>query len=187
MRVSKDPFVRRQEIIDTAMKLFSQKGYEATSMTDIAREMQVVSGLCYRYFSSKEELYHTAVSMYAKECAAPIISQLQSPYETLDEAIEAVSDVFCKTDGNERYHVFFHGKGNQMFRQELEVQMILMIQPYLQELLEKLQEKGEVEMKDSKSTAAFLLYGQMPIINDDTMTAKEKVEIIVPLLRRMLL
>ena len=57
MRISKDPEVRRREIIDTAMKVFSQNGYEATSMTDIAKEINVVPGLCYRYFKSKQELY----------------------------------------------------------------------------------------------------------------------------------
>ena len=67
MRISKDPEVRRREIIDTAMKVFSQNGYEATSMTDIAKEINVVPGLCYRYFKSKQELYNTAVLIYAKE------------------------------------------------------------------------------------------------------------------------
>ena len=29
MRISKEPEVRRQEIIDTAMRVFSEQGYEA--------------------------------------------------------------------------------------------------------------------------------------------------------------
>ena len=31
-RISKPPEVRRQEILDTAMELFAEKGYEDTSM-----------------------------------------------------------------------------------------------------------------------------------------------------------
>ena len=57
MRVSKAPEVRRQEILETAMKLFTEKGYEATSMRDIAQACGVVAGLCYRYFDSKQKLF----------------------------------------------------------------------------------------------------------------------------------
>ena len=41
MRISKDPAERKQEIIETAMRLFYEKGYEKTSISDIAREMNV--------------------------------------------------------------------------------------------------------------------------------------------------
>ena len=64
-RITKAPEERRQEIIDTAMKVFYEKGYEKTSISDIAREMNVAQGLCYRYFSSKEELFDTALDQYA--------------------------------------------------------------------------------------------------------------------------
>ena len=41
-RITKDPTERRQEILDTALKLFWEKGYEKTSMTEIAQAMQVL-------------------------------------------------------------------------------------------------------------------------------------------------
>ena len=39
LRITKDPTERRQEILDTALKLFWEKGYEKTSMTEIAQAM----------------------------------------------------------------------------------------------------------------------------------------------------
>ena len=67
-RISKPPEVRRQEILDTAMELFAEKGYEDTSMADIARRMGVVQGLCYRYFDSKRVLFREAMEQYVREC-----------------------------------------------------------------------------------------------------------------------
>ena len=32
MRVSKEPEVRKQEMLDTAMRVFAEKGFEATTM-----------------------------------------------------------------------------------------------------------------------------------------------------------
>mgnify|MGYP002228660009 FL=1 len=41
MRVTKEPEVRKQEILDTALKLFGENGYEKTSITDIAKAIGV--------------------------------------------------------------------------------------------------------------------------------------------------
>ena len=46
----------RQRILDTALHLFATKGYEGTSMRDIAAEAGCSLGLAYRYFASKEDL-----------------------------------------------------------------------------------------------------------------------------------
>lgn len=59
MRITKEPEVRKQEILDTALKLFGENGYEKTSITDIAKAIGVAQGLCYRYFRPKR-LYLTA-------------------------------------------------------------------------------------------------------------------------------
>ena len=89
-RISKPPEVRRQEILDTAMELFAEKGYEDTSMADIARRMGVVQGLCYRYFDSKRVLFREAMEQYVRECCAaglPIIHDrsrtIRQPINTL--------------------------------------------------------------------------------------------------------
>ncbi len=46
----------RQRILDTALRLFATKGYEGTSMRDIAAAAECSLGLAYRYFASKEDM-----------------------------------------------------------------------------------------------------------------------------------
>ena len=46
----------RQRIFDTAIALFVEKGYEATTMIDIANGAGCSPGLAYRYFSGKDAL-----------------------------------------------------------------------------------------------------------------------------------
>lgn len=43
-------------IMETALKLFSEKGYHSTSISMIAKEAGIAAGLMYNYFTSKEEL-----------------------------------------------------------------------------------------------------------------------------------
>lgn len=49
---------RREQILDAALRVFSQKGYAGASIRDIAREVGVTEGLLYHYFESKEKLMH---------------------------------------------------------------------------------------------------------------------------------
>ena len=53
VRIIKDPEERKQEIIEAALHLFSQKGYEHTTIQDIAKYLNISQGLCYRYFNLK--------------------------------------------------------------------------------------------------------------------------------------
>jgi AcrR family transcriptional regulator len=46
----------RQRILDTALRLFATKGYDKTTMRDIASAAGCSLGLAYRYFASKEDL-----------------------------------------------------------------------------------------------------------------------------------
>jgi AcrR family transcriptional regulator len=47
---------RRHQLIDVALRLFSNKGYDGTTIKDLAEAGGVAQGLFYHYFQSKEEL-----------------------------------------------------------------------------------------------------------------------------------
>jgi AcrR family transcriptional regulator len=56
----------RQRILECALRLFASRGYEETTMREIAAEAGYSPGLTYRYFKSKEEL---VLSLYQNLCA----------------------------------------------------------------------------------------------------------------------
>jgi len=53
--------VSRAKILETALELFAQHGYEATSVRMIAQAAGIAQGLLYNYFPSKEALLATLV------------------------------------------------------------------------------------------------------------------------------
>jgi AcrR family transcriptional regulator len=53
----------RGRILEAALELFADRGYEATTMRDVAREAGASLGLAYRYFASKEEF---ALALYMR-------------------------------------------------------------------------------------------------------------------------
>jgi AcrR family transcriptional regulator len=52
---------KRRQIIDGACRVFLQRGFDAASMGEIAREAGVSKGTLYVYFKSKEELFEAIV------------------------------------------------------------------------------------------------------------------------------
>ncbi len=52
---------RRGQILAAAKRAFSQNGFAATGLEDVAREAGVTKVLIYRHFDSKEDLYRAAL------------------------------------------------------------------------------------------------------------------------------
>jgi AcrR family transcriptional regulator len=64
----------RDRLYATAMRLIAQRGYESTTLRDIAKEARVSVGLLYRYFPGKQAviiaLYDELSADYARQAAS---------------------------------------------------------------------------------------------------------------------
>ena len=56
---------RRSELIDAALRLFAERGFQATTIADIATATGTAHGLVYHYFGSKDELLAAVLDRYA--------------------------------------------------------------------------------------------------------------------------
>lgn len=68
-KITSKAILTRQRILDTAFELFATRGYEKTTMREIAAGADCSPGLAYRYFVSKEEL---VLELYRK-----LVNQLE--------------------------------------------------------------------------------------------------------------
>ncbi len=76
---------RKQEILDAALTLFAEKGYEATSTRALAHHLKVSESLIFRYFESKRDILLDLVDTPAlREFEAELTSTLAAP-ETDEE------------------------------------------------------------------------------------------------------
>lgn len=55
-KLTQKALMTQQRIMETAWRLFATKGYDQTTMREIAAEASCSLGLTYRYFASKEDL-----------------------------------------------------------------------------------------------------------------------------------
>ena len=65
-RREKDKLAREIEIINAAEKVFFEKGYDGSSMDEIAAEAEFTKRTIYQYFISKEDLYFAVALKWFK-------------------------------------------------------------------------------------------------------------------------
>lgn len=68
----------KTRIIRTALRIFLERGYDRTSLKDIALEARVTKGGIYHYFDSKEHLFREALAVITAEMAKWSASQFRS-------------------------------------------------------------------------------------------------------------
>ena len=93
----------RQLIVDTAVRLFAERGYEQTTMRLVAGEAGVSLGNAYYYFGSKEHLvqaFYERIQTEIRAVALPAIADIRR----LTERLRAV--LYINLDVMTPYHEF---------------------------------------------------------------------------------
>ena len=78
--------VKRQAILDAALEVFSEKGYAATRLDDVAARAGIAKGTIYLYVSSKQELFGELV----RSGIGGPIEALEARVLALDLPVEAL-------------------------------------------------------------------------------------------------
>src|ERR1700745_693274 len=81
----------RRKIYEAAMELFREKGFEETTMRDIAAKAGVALGGAYYYFSSKDAIV-LAFYREMQETSTPLVGGALTDKKKLKERIRAVLD-----------------------------------------------------------------------------------------------
>lgn len=88
---------QRQEILETALKLFSEKGYHHVSMHEIASTAEFAIGTLYKFFSNKEDLYKALIMEQADRFHSALTTAIESsqdPVEQLRRYVRTKGEVF---------------------------------------------------------------------------------------------
>ena len=136
--------------------------------------MHVVPGLCYRYYESKQVLYDTVIEQYIKDITYPMIELLKETERSLDGFLDKMEQLFMQTDGKEKYHHFFHKKENHDLQMLMSVKLCETIEPYMEEKLRMMNEKGITRVKNIPITASYMLFGAVPVLENDELSTAEK-------------
>lgn len=100
---------RREEILEIACRLFSQKGYHGTTIRDISEACGILSGSLYAHINTKEDLLYEITDRGANsfiQSLKPIVEEEMNATEKIQKALRAHIQVI--EENLEAATVFFH-------------------------------------------------------------------------------
>lgn len=132
----------KQQIVEAAMRLFSEKGYHHTNSKEIAALAGVATGSFYSYFRDKREVFIEALRSYQIRFNGLVIDYLESTMAERGDPrkmMEGLIRVLVKA------HDFFKGFHNDLLVMRLE-------DPEIDRMLRE-EEKRDIEMTRSRIAA----------------------------------
>ena len=179
---------RRNEIIETAGKLFEEKGYEKTQVQDIVNEIGVAKGLFYYYFKSKDEVMEELADRYADAIIDAVNKLIDKDIATFDK-INRIFQIFI--DSAEKKSGIFMGilyVKNGITHERIFFNVGKKMVPLVTELILSGNDNGECNCSDPKFITEFLVSGLFNIMNQ--ISPDEKIDYLkekLPTIKTMIL
>ena len=179
---------RRNEIIETAGKLFEEKGYEQTQVQDIVNEIGVAKGLFYYYFKSKDEVMEELADRYADAIIDAVNKLIDKDISTFDK-INRIFQIFI--DSAEKKSGIFMGilnVKNGITHERIFFNVGKKMVPLVTELILSGNDNGECNCSDPKFITEFLVSGLFNIMNQ--VSPDEKIDYLkekLPTIKTMIL
>ncbi len=152
--------VRRQELVEAAVAVFSAKGVSAASVDDIVRAAGVAKGTFYLYFATKDDAVNAvAISMVegvADRVQAVATDPTRSPVERLLTFGAGVRSVGGEPYERELIEVF-HRPENRQLHDRIGEQALIRLTPVVAAIIADGIEAGQFRRQDPHRAAAYVM------------------------------
>lgn len=163
MRVIKEHDERRNEILDTAERLFYTKGYTKTTINDILKDIGIAKGTFYYYFKSKEEVMYAIVNRIV-DCDLAVAKRIaQDPTIPVNDKLLKI--LLSQGQGSlpeshkQELTEQFVKPGNEILHQQTLAIIIKRLSPVLADVTKEGIDQGLFHVNRVQETIEFLLAG----------------------------
>lgn len=159
MRISKDPEVRKSELIEAAEELFRQDGYEQTTVSDIVRKVGVAQGTFYYYFESKDDIMDAVISHYIDNFQAAIAVLVADQSIDISEKIEIMANTTLNIHKFDlKLAEFLHAEKNFATHQKYMVKSFETLVPLVTGILEQGIRSGLFNVRYPRESVEMMFY-----------------------------
>ncbi len=149
---------RRMEIIETSASLFSEFGYDETTVTMIIEKIGIAKGTFYHYFTSKDEVLEVIVDIMVEKVGSGIdeISQKED-LNALEKLGEAGKYFRTVAIGWERISDFLHEDRNAHWHLKLEKKLLPIVYDSYENIIRQGIEEEVFKVSYPRETAIAIL------------------------------
>jgi len=126
---------RRDQLLEVARSIFAERGFQSTTMDDIAKEAGFTKPILYQYFDSKTDLYREIVAQTARKLLESLfaaVSSVSSPRAKIEVAFRVYFDmVVSETDAFRILFIHFHEGETAAELRNLESGLVSFVEPYI--------------------------------------------------------
>ena len=152
---------KKAHILDVAMQLFAEKGFEGSSIRDLAARAGVNVAMVNYYFGSKEKLFESLVAQKASYTRGVLDEIVKNTVLSDIEKIDAVIDTYVdRLFTNRVFHRVIHQELMLSQRESLQQSIADIIFPnslLIKEILEEGTRKGNFKKVDPPLVIATLV------------------------------
>ena len=178
MRIVKYREERKQEIIDTAKRLFLKYGTEQTSVSQLVREVGVAHGLFYYYFKSKEEVMASVLDQMIEDFSNELTEALRAAgdgfYPQLMLLINTIFDVHNKQTPVP--------KSDDWISSHYHAQVVNVLDEAGRDILAKGVAQGHLTMNHPDLVFQMMIGGSVLLIEKSHVPREVLIEVIVQIL-----
>ena len=169
---------KRNEIIDCAAVLFTKKGYEATSVNAILKQLGIAKGTFYYYFESKEEVMDAVIMRIIHSEMHRMQGLVQKIGMTPTQKLFAA--LFPQQKNNEKQEIvdILYAPNNALMNQRALQRTLELICPILAKIVEEGNACGEFSSEDPLHDMQFLVAGIQTIV--DFSQLKDSQIVVAP-------
>ncbi|MEK4424925.1 TetR/AcrR family transcriptional regulator [Solibacillus sp. FSL K6-1523] len=185
-RISKEPDIRRQELMDIGFELYMKKGMRGFSIKDVVNRADVATGLFYYYFKSKEEFVDEILNNFILKTMEEIGQILTSNERSIMRKMNDALEVFwIFAEKLVAYKDVSSFRTEQHF--QLEQKVFLQIQPQIQEVIDEGVRMGIFQTDNSILASEFILHGVSGVAHSEKLelnldTKKGLVNLVLTIL-----
>jgi TetR/AcrR family transcriptional regulator, cholesterol catabolism regulator len=114
---------RRDEIVNIAVQLFAHRGFEATTIREIAKAANILSGSLYHHFNTKEDILREAVTPAIQELRRQTIAISESSANPEAKLIAFVELELGEQIENYHAHAVLYNE-RRLFRTRVEFEQV---------------------------------------------------------------